>query len=163
MAPGFHARRSLCVNTLVNPTGELDELTGAQGPAKRSNARSNEALTPPEASIPPFIPPTKDFFTKFMKVLMEMMQAHAQALAEPWECLLKARTPETYSGKSHIDCYHFCQQCEDYFETLGATEMNHTLFAATFLRGTVSFRYTQHKRYHKSATPITWPEFKNFL
>ena len=41
--------------------------------------------------------------------------------------------------------------------------MNCTLFATTFLRGTVSLRWAQYKRRHKSATPITWPEFKNFL
>ena len=41
--------------------------------------------------------------------------------------------------------------------------MNHTPFAATFLRGTLSLRWAKHKRYHKNATPITWPKFKNFL
>ena len=88
MAPGFcTTRRSSCVNTLVDPAGELDELVG-QGPAKRSNAGSNEspteALTPLEASTLPLVPPTsKDLFTKFMKVFMETTQAQAQALAEP--------------------------------------------------------------------------------
>ena len=141
MASGFRVTcRSPCVNTPVNPAGELDKLAGAQGPAKGSNACSNEALIPPETSTLSLVPPTKDFFTKFMKVFMETTQAQAQALAEPQERPLKARTPETYSGKSHIDCYHFCQQCEDYFETSGATGMNHTTFATTFLRGTVSLR-----------------------
>ena len=62
-----------------------------------------------------------------------------------------------------MDCYHFCQQCEDYFKASGATGMNRTSFAATFFRGTVSLKWAQHKRRHKNATPITWPEFKNFL
>ena len=62
-----------------------------------------------------------------------------------------------------MDCYHFCQQCEDYFETSGATGMNRTPFAATFLRGAISLRWAQHKRRHKRATPITWSEFKAFL
>ena len=109
-------RRSPCVNTPVDPVGELDELVGAQGPAKRFNAGSDEAPTeapiPPKASTSPLVPPTsEDLFTKFIKVFMEMTQAREQL--EPRKCPLKARTPKTYSRKSHIDCYHFCQQCED--------------------------------------------------
>ena len=145
MAPESCARRSPRVNTPVDPVGDLDELAGAQGPAKRSNAGSDEALTealtPPESSTPPLVPPTsEDLFTKFIKVFMETTQARAQALAEPQERPLKPRTRETYSGKSHMNCYHFCQQCENYFETLGATGMNCTPFAATFLRGAISLR-----------------------
>ena len=41
--------------------------------------------------------------------------------------------------------------------------MNCTLFAATFLRGIISFRWAQYKRRHKRATPITSSEFKAFL
>ena len=41
--------------------------------------------------------------------------------------------------------------------------MNCTLFAASFLGGSISLRWAQHKRCHKSATPITWPEFKAFF
>ena len=62
-----------------------------------------------------------------------------------------------------MDCYHFCQQCEDYFKTSGATRMNRTPFAASFFHGTISLRWAQHKRRHQSATPITWSEFKTFL
>ena len=88
MAPGSRACQSPCVKTLVDPAGELDELVGAQGLARRSNAGSNEAPTeaptPPEASTPLLVPPTsKDLFTKFMKVFIETTQAQAQALAKP--------------------------------------------------------------------------------
>ena len=136
MAPKSCACRSPYVNTLPNSAGELDELAG-QGPAKRSNVKSNEAPTkaptPPEATTPPCVPHlSKDFFTKFMKVFMETTQVQAQALAEPWERSPKAKIPEIYSRKSHINCYHFCQQCEDYFKTSGATRMNRNPFAATF-------------------------------
>ena len=41
--------------------------------------------------------------------------------------------------------------------------MNRTPFAASFLRGTISLRWAQHKRRHQGATPITWSEFKTFL
>ena len=112
MAPGFCACRSSCVNTLVDPAKELDELAGAQGPAKRSNAGSDKASTKatisPEVSTPPLVPSTsKDLFTKFMKVFMETTQAWDQL--ELWERPVKARTLETYSGISHMDCYHFYQ------------------------------------------------------
>ena len=76
MAPGSCVYGSLHVNTPTDPTRELDELAGAQGPAKRSNAGINKAptkaLTPPEAPIPSLVPPiSKDLFTKFLKVFME--------------------------------------------------------------------------------------------
>ena len=95
MAPGSRTtRRSPRVNPPVDPT-EQDELAGTQG--GRSDAGSDEAPAPPEAPTPPLVhPPAKDFFTKFMMVFMETTQAQAQALAEPQERPLKARTPETY-------------------------------------------------------------------
>ena len=106
-------RRSPRVNTPVDLVEELDELAGAQGPAKRSNTGSDkafiEASTPLEAFTPPLVSTTsKDLFTKFIKVFMKTTQAQVQALAEPRERPFKTRTLETYSGKSHMDCYHFC-------------------------------------------------------
>ena len=152
-------RQSPCINPPVNPT-EQDKLAGAQG--GRFNAGSDKAPTSPEAPTLPLVPPpSEDLFTKFIKVFMEMTQAQDQL--EPRERLLKARTPETYSEKSHTDCYHFFQQCEDYFETSSATEMNCTPFAAIFLRSAISLRWAQHKRRHECAPPITWSEFKAFL
>ena len=62
-----------------------------------------------------------------------------------------------------MECYHFCQQCEDYFKTSDAIGMNRIPFAASFLCGSINLRWAQHKRRHKSATPITWSEFKAFL
>ena len=62
-----------------------------------------------------------------------------------------------------MDCYHFCQQCKDYFETSGAIGMNRTPFAATFLHGPINLRWAQYKQRHKRATSITWSEFKVFL
>ncbi len=50
---------------------------------------------------------------------------------EPCESSLKARFPDLYTGKSHIDCFHFCQQCENHFETARATGTNRTSFAAS--------------------------------
>ena len=152
MAPESRTtRRSFCVNPPTDILGEQNELASAPG---RSDTGSNEAPTPLEAPSPPLVPPpAEDLFTKFMKVFMETAQA--QALTELCECPLKARTPETYWGKSHMECYHFCQQCEDHFETSGATGMNCIPFAASFLCGSISLRWAQQKRRHESAIPIT--------
>ena len=46
---------------------------------------------------------------------------------------LKARFPDIYRGKFHIDCYNFCQQYEDYFAITRATGPTQILFAASFL------------------------------
>ena len=54
---------------------------------------------------------------------------------------LKARSPDLYRGKSHMNWYNFCQQCEDYFaiaEAIGSTRIS---FAASFLRNRISFRW----------------------
>ena len=137
MAPGScTTRRSPRVNPPANIPEEQNELAGAPG---RSDVGSNKAPTPPEASTPTLVPsPTEDLFTKFMKVFMETIQA--QVLAEPRERPLKAKTPETYWSKSHMECYHFCQQYEDHFEISGTTGMNYTPFVASFLRSSISLR-----------------------
>ena len=132
----YITQRNPCINPPDNISGEQDELAGA-----KSDAGSNEAPTPPEApTLSLFPPPTKDLFTKFMKVFMKTTQAQAQALADPRERQLKARIPETYWGKFHIECYHFCQQCEDHFKTLGATGINCIPFVASFLHSSISIR-----------------------
>lgn len=98
-----------------------------------------------------------------MKTYLEAQAQAAPSQSEPRERPLKARFPDLYFGKSHMDCYHFCQQCEDPFDTGRATALNRTSFAASFLRGSISFRWTQYKRRYKEAAPITWSEFKAFL
>ena len=64
-----------------------------------------------------------------------------------------------------MDCYNFCQQCEDYFATAGATEPTRIPFATSFLWDRISFRWQQYKRKRDrdSSIPVTWDEFKAFL
>ena len=163
MAPRSYARRSPYNNPLANLTGEQDELVSLQGPVRRSDIGSDEAPTPSEAPTLPLVPPIKDLFTKFIKAFVESTQAWDREQAEPQKRPLKARSPETYLRKSHMDCYHFCQQCKDHFETLGATGMNCILFTASFLCSTISLRWAQHKCRYQSTTSITWSKFKTFL
>ena len=103
MAPGSRTtRQNPCVNSPADIPGEQYKLAGA-----RSDGSSNEAPTPPKASIPPLVlSPFEDLFIKFMKMFLET--TWAQALAEHWKRLLKAKTPEIYWGKFHMECYHFC-------------------------------------------------------
>ena len=91
--------------------------------------------------------------------------APAPIVAEAYRKKLKARFPDVYRGKSHIDCYNFCQQYEDYFATARATGSTRILFAASFLRDRISFCWQQYKRRHDVETPVpvTWEEFKAFL
>ena len=47
---------------------------------------------------------------------MESMQVLDRKQTKPQKQSFKAKSPETYLRISHIDCYHFCQQCEDYLK-----------------------------------------------
>ena len=78
---------------------------------------------------------------------------------------LKTCSPDVYRGNSHMDCYNFCQQCEDYFATARATGPTRISFAMSFLRDRISFQWQQYKRRHDADTPVpvTWDEFKAFL
>ena len=78
---------------------------------------------------------------------------------------LKACSLDMYRGKSHMDCYNFCQQCEDYFATIGVTGPTRIPFAASFLWDRISFRWQQYKRRHNVDTfvPVTWDKFKAFF
>ena len=90
-------------------------------------------------------------------------------LAEPQQDVsdrpLKARNPDLYYGNSHIESYHFCQQCEDHFETVGAKGHKRVPFATFFLKDRIHHRWQQHKTRIKRnrAAPLSWEEFKTFL
>ena len=99
-----------------------------------------------------------------MKVFMDS-QGRSGTHEGPRESPLKARFLDLYYGKSHMDCYQFCQQCEDHFETAGATGPNRVSFAASFLRGPINFCWHQHKLRHQGEgmDPVAWVKFKVFL
>ena len=78
---------------------------------------------------------------------------------------LKARFPDIYWGKSHLEYYNFFQRCKDHFATAGATGLNQVPFAATFLKDTVLFQWQQHQRKIEDQinAPIIWERFKAFF
>ena len=182
MAPG--ASRPCCspCRNLLPLDPIEDELAREPGPVRRRHSGSTSPApscnfvpgpklvpalnpTPVPALVPaPALPSSNELFKQFIRAYLESNQGPKQPRVER-EQSFKAKVPEVYYGKSHMNCYHFCQQCEDHFETAGATGTNRTLFAAIFLRENISVHWTQYKRRHwgEELTPITWIEFKAFL
>ena len=97
------------------------------------------------------------------RILRTVLKVRAPPSDGPREKPLKARSPDVYRGKSHIECYNFCQQCEDHFATAEAKDPNRILFATLFFHNRINFQWQQYKRKQNSFIPISWDEFKAFL
>ena len=155
---GPRTRRSSCHNL---PLGNEDEKGPPRAPTKGSNTSTH---SPTISWAPTPAPPsTNELFKRFMKAYLESNQGPSQP---PEECKqpFKAKLSDVYYSKSHMDCYHFCQQCEDYFEPSRTIKTNQTLFAAFFLYKNISVWWTQFKRRRGGeVASITWIEFKAFL
>ena len=90
-------------------------------------------------SIPKY---SKDDLQRILKTVLETQApAPTPAISETPKEKLKVRSPDVYCKKSHMDCYNFCQQCEDYFAIAGATGPIQILFAASFFWDWISFRW----------------------
>ena len=145
------------------PVGGPNSGSTSPAPSRNPTPGPDLVLALIPAPVPASAPvASEELFKKFMKAYLETNQGPRQPECEQ---NLKAKVSEVYYGKSHMDCYHFCQQCEDHFETVGATGFNRTPFAASFLRGNISVHWAQFKRCKRGEelTPITWIEFKAFL
>ena len=126
-------------------SSETDFGTPAPPPANlKATPAQGPALAPPPV-------PTDDLFRQFMQAYMEDRRQPAPAPApvesreDASDRPLKARNPDLYYGNSHMECYYFCQQCEDHFETAGAKGHKRVPFAATFLKDRILNRWQQHK------------------
>ena len=111
-------------------------------------------------------PPIAKYIKKDLyRILRTVLKAQALLSDGAHKKLLKAKSPDVYCGKSHMESYNFCQQCKDHFATAGAKGLNRICFAAFFFCDRINFRWQQYKRKHKakSIVPITWEEFKTFL
>ena len=99
------------------------------------------------------------------KILKTVLIAQAPPSDDPRKKPIKPKSPDVYCGKSHIKCYSLCQQCEDYFATVGAKDPYRILFIASFLCNHINFCWQQYKRKYKaeSIVPITWKEFKTLF
>lgn len=155
--PGSTPSRSTSPLEVLDELSEPPLLSGHPTPAPDA---------PPSA--PSAAKYTEEDLQRILKTLLEARTAAPAPITfpeGPRECPLKARFPEVYTGENHMDCYNFCQQCEDHFATAGAKGPNRITFAASFLRDRINFRWQQHKRKldAESLAPITWDEFKAFL
>ena len=52
---------------------------------------------------------------------------------------LKACSSDVYYGKSHMDCYNFCHQYENYFATIGAMRPIQIFFAPSYFWVQINF------------------------
>ena len=180
------AKPPACRSPRRNPplTGK-DELAGAAPEPAPTKGSDTSTLAPAASCVPTPTPPPdtlvaapssapalaatapssdNELFKQFMKAYLEaQVPGRTEVDPEPREQPLKARFPDLYYGNSHMDCYQFCQQCEDHFKTAGAKRSNRILFAALFLRKSVTRRWFQHKQRRNGAIPMTWPEFKEFF
>ena len=137
MAPG---RSRPCCSprqnlSFINPVeNELARDSGSVGGFHLSNtslAPSHNPTPGPKlvptlipAPIPAPAPPSFDeLFKQFMRAYLESNQGASRPPAERKRSL-KAKVLDVYYRKLHIDCYYFCQQCENHFETAGATGAN---------------------------------------
>ena len=104
-------------------------------------------LTPTPAPALAFVPGPPERYTdenlqKAIKLALELFvkgQKHGQANSAPRNRALKARNPDLYYRSSHMECYYFCQQCEDYFDTPGAKGYKRVPFATSFLWDRINF------------------------
>ena len=136
-----HARRSSCRNHLF---AGKDELAGA-APTEGSGIPiptpvMSRAPTPAPATALTTAPSSDNkLFKQFIKAYLEgQVPGQIEIDSEPHKQLLKARFPDLYYGNSHMDCYWFCYQYKDHFETALAKEPKGIPFAALFLLGLVN-------------------------
>ena len=158
----------------VGQSSRSRKAAASAPPASRSDSESDELWAPEEdtpapshASAPALVEPTLALkyseadLMRILKIFLETkgQEPKAEVLRER---PLKAKVPDVYFGKSYMDCYHFCQQCEDYFEIASATGLTRTPFAASFLRGKINFRWHQYRK-QLGRVSVPWEEFKTFF
>ncbi len=127
-----------------NKPGSSEALTGSKAPAGLETPAGPEAPSRP-TQAPLFLQdPGANRYSQ--QNLDKIIQTFFYAPKGRFGDKLKAKTPDVYRGKSHMECYNFCQQCEDHFATCKATGPNQILFATSFLRDRINFHWQQHKR-----------------
>ncbi len=119
-----------------NKSGPSEAPAGSKAPAGTLEALSG----PPQApSLPILQDPGTNCYSQ--QDLDRIIQTFLQNSKGGSGDKLKAKTSDVYCGRSHMECYNFCQQCEDYFATYGAIGPNRILFATSFLRDRINFRW----------------------
>ncbi len=117
--------------------------------------------------------PPNDFFQEFMRTCIERVrdQAPAAPVAPAAEARddtnrpLKPQNPDLYYGNLHMECYYFCQQCEDHFKVARSLGLKRVSFATGFLKDRILNWWQQYKTRIQcnQLASMTWNEFKAFL
>ena len=93
------------------------------------------AQTPTSAPAP-IISSTDKLYqqlTKTYAITVKLLEQNQAQGAGPHKKPFKVQFPDLYYRNSHLNCYRFCQQCEDHFETVEANRPNQIPFPALFL------------------------------
>ncbi len=134
--------------TLVRGQVQPTQRTQAsEAPINRSNDGDHEdplasnkpgpSKAPAEAPAGPpqtLSPAAPNIVRYTQKDIDHSLQTFLQASKGGSGDILKAKILDVYRGKSHMECYNFCQQYEDHFATYIAIEPNRIPFAAFFLQ-----------------------------
>ena len=92
----------------------------------------------PAATLVVFKSTKKDLQQTFKTVL----EAQAPtSIKKPWNKLLKAHSPDIYRRKFHMECYNFCQQCEEYFTTAEVRKTSWIFFVISFFWDQITFHW----------------------
>ena len=173
------ACRSPCWNP--PPSGKDEHAGAAPGPAPTDDSETPTythtmscILTPAPAPPPALVNSIARYSKKDLQwIFKTVLETTALGLAlqplvflnGPLTKFLKARFPNLYYSKTHIECYNFCQQCKDHFTIARARGHNQVLFVAIFLQDQDLFQCQQHKRKldDEIVDPITWNNFNTFF
>lgn len=66
-------------------------------------------------------------------------QKRGQENSAPCNRLLNAKNPNLSYSYLHIECYYFCRQCKNHFDTAEGMELKHISFTTLFLHNRVKF------------------------
>ena len=140
--PGFCSCKAAASAPLVSRLNSKSDKLGA---SKIGSPASSYAITPAQAKSTLALKYSKADLMRILKILLKTKGQEPKTKVlhkQP----LKAKIPDVYFKKLHIDCYQFCQQCEDHFEIAGAIESNHTPFTTLFLYGKINFWWYQYQK-----------------
>ena len=157
-----------CHNPRHNPPSGGENEPVGDPPGASTKGSNTSTLSPPVSwAQTPAQPPVPSSTEELCQQLLKTYAATVNLLEQnhgsgPCKKSLKVQFSDLYYGNLHIDCYRFCQQCKDNFETAGASRPNRIPFATSFFRESVVQHWHQHKRYSKGVQ-MTWAEFKDFL
>ncbi len=129
--------------------------TCGERPALRRPAQGPASPSPEPAPVPAPAP-NNDLFQKFIRMYIKRVRdqaptapaAPATLAAEARDNTnrpLKPRNPDLYYDNLHMECYYFCQQCEDHFDVARSLDHKRVLFAAGFLKDYILNLWQQYK------------------